>query len=265
VTNTLHCANTAYTPTLSRKSNYPNSIRTQLVGLYQAQAALKLVSKFNMTQMAVMVRNDDLGSGFIQSLRTYAQDNGVTLNPIITYDDSSPTSIISSFQAFTDSGSQTLFLQIYGEGAGILQLAYKLNLLDGRYWIICPSGIDDRLLGFNLDRNVQASFHGLWQVDHPTPYDNSPEGTTKLAQDFRKWYRDLYNADSPDPSLRGVAKNYDSRWGSLFPTKSRFPNKCNPGPIKSLAQSMDTIFYTLVSFPQNHSFNRFLKINVIRL
>jgi ABC-type branched-subunit amino acid transport system substrate-binding protein len=255
VTNTLHCANTAYTPTLSRKSNYPNSIRTQLVGLYQAQAALKLVSKFNMTQMAVMVRNDDLGSGYIQSLRTYAQDNGVLLSPIITYDDSSPTSIISSLQAFTDSGVQTLFLQIYAEGASILKYAYKLNLLDGRFWIICPTGIDDRLLGFNVDRNVQSSFHGLWQVDHPTPYDVMPEGPTKMAQDFRKWYRDLYNADSPDPSLRGVAKNYDARWGSLFPTKTRFPNKCNPGPLKSLAQSMDTFPYTFVNNSTNNILN----------
>jgi ABC-type branched-subunit amino acid transport system substrate-binding protein len=200
-----------------------------------------------MTQMGVIARNGDFGTGFIQSLYAYAQDNGVILNPVVTYDDSSPTSILAAFQKFIDSGSQTLFLQIFGEGAGILQYAYKLNLLDGRFWIICPSGIDDRLIGFNLDRNVQASFHGLWQVDHPTPYDNSPEGPTKLAQDFRKWYRDLYNADSPDPSLRGVAKNYDPRWGSLFPTKSRFPNKCNPGPIDSLAQSMDTFPFTFVS------------------
>jgi ABC-type branched-subunit amino acid transport system substrate-binding protein len=261
--NMLHCTSTTASPLLSDKQSYPltfryylfskemyfnvSLIRTQTIGTYQSKAIVGLVKKFNIKAVAIMGSKDEIGFNYVKSIQTVAQSKGVDASFAVTYDPNSALSIEDAFKSIIFSGLKIIILDIFGVASEVLSVARRLNMLQGDFWIICTIGFDERLAAFNLQPNETDAFTGIWQVERPTPYDIEAEGVTDVAKEFRKWYRDLYNLDSPMPYTKGVAKGYNTKMITLASPyrMPSLPNNCKNSSELKIAQTMPPIEFNL--------------------
>jgi hypothetical protein len=254
-TNILHCAPDATSPSLSDKKSVPTTFRTQVIAESQAKALLSIAQKYKVSSVIVMASQDDLGLGYIQRIQYNSNKYGVNVTLAVTYDQSDESTILTALKTILSSNqaATTIFLQVYGVGSKTFQIASTLGMLNGDYWFITTTGIDERLLSFNIPSNEIRKFSGIWHVERPTPYDISKQGSTPLARDFRAWYRDLFNFDNP--SMRGIAKGFDQGMVTLQQYSGRvfnltdLPNRCNASypELVNVANTIPTIKYNFVS------------------
>jgi ABC-type branched-subunit amino acid transport system substrate-binding protein len=213
---------------------------------------VELLKKFNVSSVAVMGTNDETGLGFIKSMQSEAIKNKIIIRSTSTYVQWGDSSAIETgLKSIINSGQKIIVLQMFGVDSVVMQIASKLGILNGDYWIIGTAGIDERTLSFNVPPSIAKSFAGLWQVAAPLPYDEIEQGITKTAQEFRSWHRNLYNLDNTDPSKKGVAKGYDFRMISFLnnPNAEHFPNNCKNGSmLDKLARNVTNFNFPFVSW-----------------
>jgi ABC-type branched-subunit amino acid transport system substrate-binding protein len=134
VNNVLHCTDNAGTPLLSKKANYPMTIRTMTVATYQAHPILQLVTTFNITTIAIVTSNDDLGSGYVQALNAISLSYNVKIGLVVTYELDSEDSIKAALQSVMSAQIQTIVVSVFGIAPKIFKTAQKLDMLNGNYW-----------------------------------------------------------------------------------------------------------------------------------
>jgi hypothetical protein len=206
---------------------------------------LGLATKFNVSKVAVMASENEIGSNYVQSVQGNAHNYNVDASFAVVYDPKSGSSIEEAFKSIISSGISTIILVIYGVAGDVLSVARRLNMLNGNFWIICTIGFDERLTSFNIPANETDAFSGVWQVERPTPYDVNREGETAIAKEFRTWYRDLYNLDSP--TNKGVAIGYNPNMITLFKKSiAKMPSRCKNTTALQVAKTITDVEVDLV-------------------
>jgi ABC-type branched-subunit amino acid transport system substrate-binding protein len=242
--NVMHCVHSSASPSLSDKSSYPLTFRSQTIGTYQSRAILGLVKKFKVSNVAIMGSKDEIGINYVKSIQGYAPTIGIDASFAVAYNPNSASSMEEAFTSIINSGITTIILDIYGVAGDVFSVARRLNMLNGNFWIICTTGFDERLASFNLKANETDAFTGIWQVERPTPYDVKSEGETDVAKEFRRWYRDLYNLDAVTD--KGLGKNFDLNWVTFSPSLIHIPSRCQNGTAFNISSTMTNILYELV-------------------
>ena len=157
---TLQCSGSNTAAALSTIDDNGLYFRTAPSDILQGPALADVVAESDATNIAIVYRNDDYGSGFNDSLSQAIEDNGLTIAESIGYDPEA-TSFDAEAGQITASGADGVVIITFAEGAKLLQSMIEEGVGPDDVPVFVADGFKDTVSAEDVDPENADVLEGI--------------------------------------------------------------------------------------------------------
>ncbi|MCH7788725.1 MAG: ABC transporter substrate-binding protein [Acidobacteria bacterium] len=158
--NIVQCTGSSTAAVLSEAEDNGFFFRTAPSDILQGPALADVIAESGATNIAVVYRNDDYGSGFNDVLTQGIEDNGGTIAASVAYDPEA-TSFDAEVSQVVDSGADAVAIITFAEGAQLLQSMIESGVGPADLSVFVADGFKDTISADDVDPNDSSVLDGI--------------------------------------------------------------------------------------------------------